>query len=233
MRAECSASEMSRHVQPVIYLITSGATNVQTTPSSKEFADVLEVVTAAVAARVSLIQLREKLLSARVLFELTSQAAEISRNSETRLVVNDRADIARAAGAAGVHLSTRSLGADVIRRAFGQDFLIAVSTHTIAEARAAREYADFAVFGPVFRTKSKKNYGPPQGLAKLAEVARDVAPFPIVALGGVGLDQVEECFEAGAAGIAGIGIYNPREALPHTVDMIRDAFEENAKLRDC
>lgn len=232
MRARCSASEMSRHVQPVIYLITSGATNVQTIPSSKEFVDVLEVVTAAVAAKVSLIQLREKLLSARVLFELTAQAAELTRNSETRLLVNDRADIARAAGAAGVHLSTRSLGVDVIRRTFGPEFLIGVSTHTIAEARAAREHADFAVFGPVFRTESKKNYGAPQGVAKLAEVAREVAPFPIIALGGISVDQLAACRAAGAAGIAGIGIFNPREALPHAVERIREIFKENAKSKD-
>lgn len=229
MRAQCSASEMSPHVQPVIYLITSGATNVQTTPSSKEFVDVLKIVTAAVAAKVSLIQLREKQLNARVLFELTVQAAKITRNSETRLLVSDRADIARAAGAAGVHLSTRSLGGEVIRRTFGPDFLIGVSTHSIAEARAARDHADFAVFGPVFKTESKKNYGAPQGVAKLAEVAREVAPFPIVALGGIGLDQVVECREAGACGIAGIGIYQLREALPLTVEFIRDLFERNAK----
>lgn len=229
MRAQCSVSEMSRHVQPVSYLITSGATNDQTTPSSKEFLDVLKVVTAAVAAKVSLIQLREKHLSARVLFELTVQAAELTRNSETRLLVNDRADIARAAGAAGVHLTARSLGADVIRRTFGPDFLIGVSTHSIAEARAARNHADFAVFGPVFKTESKKNYGAPQGVAKLAEVAREVAPFPIVALGGIGLDQLADCHEAGACGIAGISIYHHLEALPHTVNMIRELFKGNAK----
>ena len=217
-------------MQPVIYLITSGATNDQTIPSSKEFVDVLKVVTAAVAAKVSLIQLREKRLSARVLFDLTVQAAEITRKSETRLLVNDRADIARAAGAAGVHLSTRSLAADVIRRTFGPEFLIGVSTHTSAEARAARDHADFAVFGPVFRTESKKNYGPPQGVEKLAEVARDVAPFPIVALGGIGLDQLSECRQAGASGIAGISIYQPRETLPHIVDTIRERFNKNAKL---
>ena len=226
MLAECSASEMS---QPVIYLITSGATNDQTTPSSEEFADVLKVVTAAVAAKVSLIQLREKRLSARVLFELTVQAAQITSKSETRLLVNDRADIACAAGAAGVHLSTRSLAADAIRRTFGPRFLIGVSTHTIAEARVARNDADFAVFGPVFSTASKKNYGPPQGVEKLAAVAREVAPFPIVALGGIGLNHLSECREAGASGIAGISIYQPREALPQIVDTIRDRFKKNAK----
>lgn len=223
---------MSRQVQPVIYLITSGATNDQTIPSSKEFEDVLKVVTAAVAAKVSLIQLREKRLSARVLFELAVQAAQITSKSETRLLVNDRADIARAAGAAGVHLSTRSLGADIIRRTFGPHFLIGVSTHTISEARAARDHADFAVFGPVFRTESKKNYGAPQGVEKLAEVTRDVAPFPIVALGGIRLDQLSDCRAAGASGIAGISIYQPREALPHVVNTIRELFKDNAKSQD-
>ena len=227
---QCRASKMSRHVQPVSYLITSGATNVQTIPSSKEFVDVLKVVTAAVAAKVSLIQLREKLLSARVLFELTVQAAEITSQSETRLLVNDRADIARAAGAAGVHLSTRSLEADVIRRTFGPDFFIGVSTHSLAEARAARNHADFAVFGPVFKTESKKNYGAPQGVEKLAEVARELAPFPIVAIGGIGSDQLAECRAAGACGIAGISIYQDQEALPQIVHRIREVFKGNAKF---
>jgi thiamine-phosphate pyrophosphorylase len=230
MRAQCSASKMSRHVQPDSYLITSGATNAQTTPSSREFLDVLNVVTVAVAAKVSFIQLREKLLSARVLFELTVQAAEITRKSETRLLVNDRADIARAAGVAGVHLSTRSLTADVIRRTFGPDFLIGVSTHSLTEALAARNHADFAVFGPIFKTESKKNYGTPQGVEKLAEVARSVAPFPIVALGGVGLDRLAECSAAGACGVAGIGIYQDRVALPHIVNRIREVFKGNAKF---
>ena len=227
MRAQCSASEMSRHVQPVTYLITSGAANVQTTPSSKEFGDVLEVVAAAVAAKVSLIQLREKRLSARVLFELTFRAAQITRKSETRLLVNDRADIARAAGADGVHLSTRSLSADVIRRTFGSDFLIGVSTHSLEEARAARDHADFAVFGPVFTTESKNLYGAPQGTAKLAAVAQDLTPFPIVALGGIHLDNLAECHQAGASGIAGIGIFNDLESLPQTVNRIRELFKIN------
>jgi len=214
-------------VQPVSYLITSGATNLQTTPSSKEFADVLEVVAAAVAAKVSLIQLREKRLSARVLFELTLQAAQLTRKSETRLLVNDRADIARAAGADGVHLTTRSLGADVIRRTFGPDFLIGVSTHSIEEARSARENADFAVWGPVFVTESKHAYGAPQGVAKLTAVAHELAPFPIIALGGIGLDNLAECHEAGARGIAGIGIFKDRERLWQIVSRIRELFNGN------
>ena len=225
MRAPCSASEMSPPVPPIIYLITSGATNVRTTPSSKEFIDVLNVVTAAVAAKVSLIQLREKRLSARVLFDLTVQAAQITRESETGLIVNDRADIARAAGADGVHLSTNSLEAKVIRRTFGPKFLLGVSTHSLEEASAARDHADFAVFGPVFETESKALYGAPQGVAKLAEVASELAPFPIIALGGVGLGNLAECYKAGVSGIAGISIFENLEALPNIVHTIRELFK--------
>src|SRR5215204_488894 len=158
--------------QPIIYLITSGATNAQTTPTSEAFADILKLVSAAVAAKVSLIQLREKLLSARVLFELTTQAAKITQGTPTKLLVNDRADIARGAGADGVHLGEFSLGADVIRRAFGPNFLIGVSTHSLEQALGARDdEADFAVWGPVFATESKNIYGEPQGVQKLIAVA--------------------------------------------------------------
>src|SRR5215213_3988547 len=140
---------------PLIYLITSGETTQATTPSSEEFKRLLRLTAAAVAARIPLIQLREKNLSARMLYELATNAARLTRGSDTRLLVNDRADIARAAGADGVHLTTRSLEAAVVRRAFGEDFLIGVSAHSLEEARAARDGgADFAVFGPVFDTPS-------------------------------------------------------------------------------
>lgn len=224
---------MSREVQqPIIYLITSGATNTHTTPASEEFADVLELVAAAVAAKVSFIQLREKQLTARVLYELTVRAAEITQASETRLLVNDRADIARAAGADGVHLTSQSLGANVIRATFGPTFLIGVSTHSLEQARAARDnQADFAVWGPVFATASKRIYGKPQGVAKLAEVVRDLASFPILALGGVDLDNLTECFEVGASGIAGISLFQDRERLTQAVGRIHEGFLTNAARR--
>lgn len=223
---------MYRHVQqPIIYLITSGATNAQTTSASKEFVDILRLVADAAAVKVSLIQLREKNLSGRVLFELTSQAAQLTRGTQTRLLVNDRADIARAGGADGVHLTTTSLGVDVIRRTFGSKFLIGVSTHSIDEARFAREaHADFAVWGPVFATESKTVYGEPQGVTKLHTVARDVAPFPLVALGGINLENFEACLKAGASGIAGIGLFQ-NGTLLNTVSRIRKVFEKSVAER--
>lgn len=167
------------------------------------------MVERAVAAEISLVQIREKSLSARVLYELTTRAAAITRGTATRLLVNDRFDIARAAGADGVHLTTRSLPAGLIREICGDDFLIGVSTHSLEEALNARaEGADFIVFGPVFETPSKQIYGEPQGLEKLREVAESLASFPVIAIGGISRENADECYRAGASGIAGIRLFN-------------------------
>jgi thiamine-phosphate pyrophosphorylase len=202
---------------PIIYLITSGATTPTSNPASEDFPNVLALVSSAVRAGVSLIQLREKNLAARALYELTARSAAITRGTRTRLLVNDRADIARAAGADGVHLTARSIQASVIRRAFGQDFLIGVSTHSLEEAReASGGGADFAVFGPVFDTASKRAYGQPLGLEKLRLVARTLSPFPLVAIGGLTLENARETLRAGASGIGAIRLFSDPRNL-HTV----------------
>ena len=218
---------------PILYLITSGATTRATTPSSEEFLAVLTLVRAAVRARLPLIQLREKNLTARVLYELAARAAALTRGTATRLVVNDRADIARAVGADGVHLTTRSLEASIVRRAFGPNFLIGVSTHTLAEARAAYEQgADFAVFGPIFDTPSKRVYGPPVGLDSLREAAEQLAPFPLVALGGVTLENAAGALGAGASGVAGIRLFADPLRLGQNVRGIMQAWSPTSrKLR--
>jgi thiamine-phosphate pyrophosphorylase len=190
-----------------VYPITSG----QATPDDPQF---LRLVRAAVDAEVPLFQIREKLLSARVLFELVARAAEITHGSKTRLLVNDRSDIARAAGADGVHLTAQSLPVAVVRKTCGAEFLIGVSTHSLVEAQAARAAgADFVVFGPVFETESKRAYGAPQGPEKLREVTRALSEFPVVAIGGITLENFSECFEAGARGVAAIRMLNTAENM--------------------
>ena len=205
-------------------MITSGETTQATHSQSEEVARLLALVEAAVHARVSLLQLREKRLSARSLYELTTRAAAITRGSATRLLVNDRADIARAARADGVHLTTRSLEAHTLRRAFGDDFLIGVSTHSLEEARAACDGgADFATFGPVFETVSKRVYGPPVGLEKLNEAARTLSPFPLLALGGITQENAAAAIGAGASGVAAIRLFNDRHNLSAVVRAIRSS----------
>ena len=204
--------------RPIIYPITSG---------KAISLDILRLVQAAVEAEVVLLQIREKSLPARELYELTCQAAEITRGSKTRLLVNDRADIARAAGADGVHLTARSLPADVVRGIFGPEFLIGVSTHSLEEARAARDGgADFAVFGPVFE---KHGLGVPQGLEKLRYVTSELGDFPVLAIGGISLENVGACFEAGASGIAAIRLLNDAARMPEVYDRIQTSCAQHRR----
>jgi thiamine-phosphate pyrophosphorylase len=214
---------MSLHLlNPIINLITSGTTNNKTTPDSEAFVDLLTLVEAAVASEIPLIQIREKQLSTRVLYELTRRAAKIVQGTTSRLLINDRFDVALAAGADGVHLTARSLPARVIRQLCPPDFLIGVSTHSASEVDAARvSGADFVLFGPIFPTESKRAFGEPQGLGKLADIVATDADFPVIAIGGIGMDNVEACFRNGAAGIAAIRLLNNANNLSSTVAEIR------------
>jgi thiamine-phosphate pyrophosphorylase len=183
---------------------------------------------AAVAAEIDLVQLREKQLSAAVLYQLTESAVAITKRSLTRLLVNDRSDIASAAGADGVHLTSNSIPAAVVRNTFGREFLIGVSTHSIAEATDAYENgADFVVFGPVFETSSKQEYGRPLGPAELAKVTSSLKLFPILAIGGITTERVSECFRAGAHGIAAISMLNDPGRLKNIANEIREKFDQH------
>ena len=162
-----------------------------------------------------------------MLNQLSTAAAGITSGSATQLLINDRADIAAAAGADGVHLTSLSLPPDIVRRTFGADFLIGVSTHSLEEAAAAgRSGADFIVFGPVFDTLSKRQYGEPLGLAELRKVTSELAPFPVLALGGVTTNNVADCIDAGAAGIAAIRILNDRLQLDGVVNEIHERLDK-------
>jgi thiamine-phosphate pyrophosphorylase len=211
--------------KPIIYLITSGATTQGSTPVSEDFQQVLALVRAATHARIPLVQLREKNLTTRTLYELAARSSEITRGTETRLLINDRADIARAARADGCHLTMRSLDVSVIRRTFGTDLLIGVSTHSLAEALAARDDgADFTVFGPVFDTPSKHAYGEPVGLESLRDAAQKLSPFPLVALGGITNENAPDALRAGASGVAAIRLFADAQKLEATVAAIRDRW---------
>lgn len=174
---------------------------------------------AVVRAGVDLIQLREKDMTGRDLAELATAAVEIARGSNTRVVINDRLDIAIAAGAHGIHLGGQSVAPEVVRRDVGSDFLIGASCHSIEEAlKAEAGGADYIVFGPVFDTPSKRQYGLPLGLGKLAEVAGRIK-IPVLALGGITVERVRPCLEAGATGIAGIRLFQECSSIE---DLVRD-----------
>jgi len=194
--------------KPLICLITEGTTTEEN--FSEQRARLLNLVRIAVETKISIIQIREKKLSARSLFSLARDAARIAENSDTKILVNDRADIALAAKADGVHLTANSLSAKTIRASFPKDFIIGVSTHTIEKAEEAkRQGADFATFSPIFFTPDKNE---PKDLDALREVCKKLKPFPILALGGVDETNYREVLQI-ADGFAAIRFLNNAENL--------------------
>jgi thiamine-phosphate pyrophosphorylase len=181
----------------------------------------------AIRVGVDVVQIREKDLATRDLLGLVGAAVDAARGTATRLVVNDRLDVALAAGAAGVHLGTQSLPARVVRELVPRDFLVGVSCHSFEEALSAEVGgADYVVLGPIFQTPSKLSYGAPLGLAKLREVTLQVK-MPVLALGGITVECVRACLEAGAAGIAGISIFQNCDSLTARVCELRAEFAAN------
>jgi len=167
-----------------------------------------EWLEALAAAGVDAVQVREKDLADRALYDLVRRARERLPGGCT-VLVNGRLDVAIAAGADGIHLPAAGLPVPALRRwadGLGRSVLIGRSTHTAAEVRAARdEGADYVTFGPVYPTPSKAAYGPPPGLEGLRRVTG--LGIPVVALGGVDEENLPAVAAAGAVGAAGIRVF--------------------------
>jgi thiamine-phosphate pyrophosphorylase len=183
--------------------------------------NLLEKIRAAVEARVDWIQIREKDLPARELLALAREAVGITQTlgGKTRVLLNDRLDVALAAGAAGVHLGRESVPTkDVVKwcRAGNAPagFLIGASCHSMEEAReAGKARADYLFYGPIYDTPSKRAFGQPQGVDRMAEASAAVG-IPVIAIGGINERNAAECLRAGAAGIAAIRMFQESKDGP-------------------
>ena len=184
-------------------------------------------VAAAAHAGVQLIQLRERDLDGRPLWQLAAACVDAVRGTPARVVVNDRLDVAIAAGAHGVHLRGDSMAAARARLMAPPGFLIGRSIHSIVEAREAAQEAavDYLIFGTVFPTSSKPGVVP-QGLEVLAQVAA-ATTIPVLAVGGITRATAGRLASAGAAGLAAIGLFadGPDERLRDEVAALARAFD--------
>jgi thiamine-phosphate diphosphorylase len=165
----------------------------------------LRQVEAAVAARLDCIIVRERDLEARDLTDLTMSIVAMTRETSTRVVVNDRVDVALASGADGVHLRGDSIAPGIVRRMTPQGFLIGRSVHTAQEA-ASVAGVDYLIAGTVWTSASKHAGQQLLGLNGFSGVVR-AARVPVLAIGGVTIDRIGEIATAGGAGIAAIGLF--------------------------
>lgn len=200
--------------------------------SSDAIPMLLRAIESVAAAGADWIQIREKDLCGGETLELARSAIQSIRAlaPHTRILVNDRVDVALAAGAGGVHLSENGFSVADARRLCDRfahdsgkplDFLIGVSCHSLGAALGAtRDGADYIYFSPIFQTPSKAFYGPPQGVERLRKICQAVQ-IPVIAIGGITLDNVASCYEAGAAGAAAIRLFQDATDLPSVVRSLR------------
>jgi len=183
-------------VLPHVYLVTDDA-------AGAEIPALVERALAGLPARTVAIQLRAKGAEGRELLRLARALREVTARTGQLLLVNDRLDVARLAGADGVHLPSAGVPPAEARRFLGPGALLGASCHSRAEVeRALGSGADFATFGPIFDTPSKRAYGPPVGLERLLEAAS--LGLPLLGLGGVDAGNATAVVRAGAYGVAAI-----------------------------
>ena len=161
----------------------------------------MEIAKRAIAAGVRTIQLREKKMSRKKLYQEALSTRKVSLKYGATLIINDHVDIAMAVGAEGVHLGQDDMPLCEARRILGRNKIIGISTHTLKQAvDAQKSGADYIGFGPVFKTATK-DAGRPRGIRALIEVKRHVK-IPVVAIGGINLGNISDVFMAGADAVA-------------------------------
>jgi thiamine-phosphate pyrophosphorylase len=171
-------------------------------------APILHQIQLAIEAGIDLIQIREKDLATRELLELAQRARSLAKGAHSRILINDRLDIALVANLDGIHLGQHSVLPQVVRAQVPRkDFLVGASVHSPAEFREVENQGvSFVTLGPIFYTPSKAAYGDPIGVDVLEQVCRK-SRVPVLALGGIDLGNYSLCLDRGAAGIAAIRLF--------------------------
>lgn len=207
--------------QPTICLVT----RVRGDAGSLERARLLDRLTEAAAAGVDVIQLRERLLSDRDLAGFTATLVDRIAMTPARVLVNDRSDVALAAGAHGVHLKSDGPAAADVRPLLPPGFVVGRSVHSAAEARAlsAEGGYDYLLFGTVFASQSKPDSHPVAGLAGLREACL-AASIPVLAIGGIDVVKARQVTDAGAAGVAAISLFTMVQDVAALVGDLRAAL---------
>ncbi len=176
----------------------------------------VELAELAIAGGADTIQLRQKVGATREMIRVASQMQELCHRAGVTFIVNDRVDVAIAARAEGVHLGQDDFPIPLARKLLGEEAIIGGSAGTIEEARRCLlEGADYVGFGPVYTTTSKEDAGPASGVGLLKQIVEAI-PLPVIAIGGIGGDNIPLVMEAGAYGIAVISAVccqeDPRDA---------------------
>jgi thiamine-phosphate pyrophosphorylase len=185
-----------------------------------QFGDPVQIAKSLLAGGARLIQLRDKNSGARDFLDCAERVVALSP-PESLIIVNDRADIARLSRAAGVHVGQTDLPPSAARKVLSPGSIVGISTHNLVQALEADELpVDYIAVGPIFSTSSKQNPEPVIGLEGLAAIARAVHK-PVVAIGGMRMENVREVLNAGAHSIAVIrDLLDCRDIAKRTRDWI-------------
>ncbi len=212
---------MSAPWRPFLVLVTDRRRVAPDARTARDESNALtEFLLTAVAAAVPLIQIREPGLPTAWLCDVASRVREAASGTATRVVINDRADVAWAAGADGLHLKATGPAVARMRQACPASWLIGRSAHDSTELGQTTG-ADYVVFGTVFETASKPGVHP-NGLAALSAAAA-TSSAPVVAIGGVTPERMALCAAAGAAGVAGISFLLPPASGPSMAEVVQQA----------
>ena len=195
--------------RPLVYLVTDRHRLLDPTNYYESRKSIVELVRQAGQANIDLVQIRERDLCGHALMELVKHCIDGVRGTSTKIIVNDRLDVALAAGASGVHLRSDSVQSLRVRAVTPPGFILGRSVHDLREAElvARNEGLDYLILGSVFCSASTRTGRAPIGVNQLSQIVRSVS-VPILAIGGVTLENVEMVARTGAAGVAAIGLFS-------------------------